>query len=319
MRVSENEAVSASESTAAQVHIKRAEALTNLGRGEQALAQAHAAIALDPSRYEAWLEGARALLELGRPEEALEFCDKGLACRPQSVWAHRLRSFTLSRLGRHEDALAAVQAALAIDPAETASLRRQARCLWSLNRRLEALARIREAVAAEPEHPEGHGFLSDVCYGMKIADEGLASARRAVALAPSLAWPLNCLGDALDQSGEPEAAAQAFLRSIRMDPTRDYPKKRLLAVVDTHLRPPPDPWVLAGVLVGLLGLVACIVAQLATDLPWTMVALVVATLVLAGRRRQRRHAARLDAIEPGMAGLVTQLRAAQPRKRAGRR
>lgn len=283
-------------------HVRRAEALTNLGRAEQALQQARAAIALDPGGYDGWLEAARALLDLGRPEEALEHVDKGIACRPRSVWAWRLRSFVLSRMGRHDEALAAVDHALSIEPGEAASLRRRARCLWALKRGDEALEQIHQAIAAEPDNAEGHGFLSDICYGRRMTDQGLAAARRAAELAPGLAWPLHCLGDALDRSGLREASAQAFLQAVRADPTHSYGKRRLVEVVDDQVaRAAPIVRATSALAVVLL-VVGSAGLSVHTEAPLLCPGLVLASLVypLSLALRQLTVKRRLDALDPGI-------------------
>lgn len=294
-------------------HVRRAEALTNLGRAEQALEQARSAIGLDPAGYDGWLEAARALLDLGRPQEALEHIDKGIACRPRSVWAWRLRSFTLSKLGRHEDALAAVDHALTIDPGESASLRRRARCLWALKRGDEALAQIRAAIASEPDNAEGHGFHSDICLARRFDAEGLAAARRAAELAPALAWPLFCLGDALDRTGQGDSAAQVFLQAVRTDPTHDYGKRRLVEVVDAAVKNGAPRWHAAWFLSSLAALTCGFVLSGVTGQWWLCLGLLypVLTWPIALAIRQIQVKRRLDQVDPGLWGMYRTARRAR--------
>ncbi|MCK6505846.1 tetratricopeptide repeat protein [Myxococcota bacterium] len=293
-------------------HVRRAEALTNLGRAEQALQQARAAIGLDPGGYDGWLEAARALLDLGRPEEALEHVDKGIACRPRSVWAWRLRSFVLSRLGRHEEALAAVDHALSVQPGEAASLRRRARCLWALQRGDEALAQIHLAIAAEPDNAEGHGFLSDLCHARRMTEQGLAAARRAAELAPGLAWPLHCLGDALERAGQLEESAQAFLQAVRSDPAHPYGKRRLVVVVEELVGKAAPAFRALSTLavVALLGGAAAlsVLTESALICPGLILAALVHPVSLAVRQGQVKR--RLDRRDPGIWKLYRQVKRA---------
>ena len=107
-------------------HLQRADALSDLGRGEQALAEAQQAIAAAPERSEGYVQAARAQLLLGRNADAWASCEAALGFAPDSLDALTLGSFALSGSGEHERALELADDALRRSPEEVVLMVRRA-------------------------------------------------------------------------------------------------------------------------------------------------------------------------------------------------
>ncbi|MEI7742300.1 MAG: DUF4265 domain-containing protein [Chloroflexota bacterium] len=109
------------------LHMHRSYVLAVLGLGDEALAESMAAIAvLDGATPSPSLLAthAKALLAVGRPEEALDYADAALVGLPGSDAAEYLRARALAGSGRHDEAVASLRRALAIWPELLAEIER---------------------------------------------------------------------------------------------------------------------------------------------------------------------------------------------------
>ncbi len=110
----------------------RANALAELGRLDEALAQYDIVLAAQPGHAESQFNRGNVLSMLGRHEEAIAAYDRALALRPQYTNALLNRAMALQTLGRHEDALANFRRVLAIDKANADAHHNEALLLLTL-------------------------------------------------------------------------------------------------------------------------------------------------------------------------------------------
>lgn len=130
---------------------RKASALVNTERSEEALAASERALALDPEAASAWASKGGALGQLGRDAEALDAYDRAVALGieraapwyPVTIGLTRCRF--LARLGRYAEALQACDQVLAIQPNLPLAWYYKAVCLGSWGRTAEADAAVLHA------------------------------------------------------------------------------------------------------------------------------------------------------------------------------
>jgi serine/threonine protein kinase/Tfp pilus assembly protein PilF len=142
----------------AEDRVRRGQLLFRLGRYQEALADAEAAIAVVPRLPSAHLVRVSALLELGRYDEMIESCDAALARGSASAELYRVRGLVHDRRGEYAAAVDDYTHALSMRPENAAEVHRNRG--WShLYVGAPALAeRDFEAVLKhDPADPDGRG------------------------------------------------------------------------------------------------------------------------------------------------------------------
>ncbi|MBX3430543.1 MAG: tetratricopeptide repeat protein [Hyphomonadaceae bacterium] len=134
----------------ADVHARRAAALLQLGRTEEALTAAARACGIDPRSVDAHFHRGQAFGKLELWAEAVEAFDAALALGAKQLAVRAGRAPALANVGRFEEALADIDAALAGNPHHGENLARRAYILSAANRHAEALAAYERALALNP-------------------------------------------------------------------------------------------------------------------------------------------------------------------------
>jgi tetratricopeptide (TPR) repeat protein len=123
---------------------KRAEALFDLGRRDDAVADLEALVSLDPLHHpRSWFNLGVLRMEVGRPAEALEAFQEAARLDPDLVEAHLLVGSAALERGDLDEAASAFRAALAAAPADPA-----------VHGNLALLAMARDAPAEARRHLE---------------------------------------------------------------------------------------------------------------------------------------------------------------------
>jgi superkiller protein 3 len=177
------------------------------GDHEKASVAFDQALQLDPSHRKSLFNSSRVLLETGNPKEALERIEKSLSLEPMSNEALRLLGRARYELGNVEDAIKAYQRALAIDE----------RDVWAMNN------------------------LGLIYIQQGRSCEALAPLARAVELRSNAPVFQNNLGTALERSGYPTAAAQAYEAAIAVDSTYGKASVALARVTSGEQKPESTP------------------------------------------------------------------------------
>ena len=86
-----------------QVLGNRSAALSSLGRWEESLADARAAVAIDPTYVKGFYRQANALLQLGRPAEAAAAATAGLKLQPSNAQMQELLHRATAQMGQMDD------------------------------------------------------------------------------------------------------------------------------------------------------------------------------------------------------------------------
>jgi tetratricopeptide (TPR) repeat protein len=165
----------------------RGSALKELNRYDDALASYGEAIAHEPAFVGAYNNRATVLTELGRGAEALRDYDKALALQPNVAFLHYNRGHVLGELKRYDDALASFQQAIALKPDYAEAHVSRGGVLHAMTRYDEALASCDQAIVLKPDYAEAHEGRGGVLHAMKLYDEALASCDQAIVLKPDYA------------------------------------------------------------------------------------------------------------------------------------
>ena len=192
-------------------------ALRDLGRPEEALARASAAIALKPTT-DAWCTRGASLGDLGRFAEAVASFDQAIALTPQCVEAHNYRGMALLGLQRSAEALASFERALSLRPDSAELHNNRGNALRHLQRFAEALASFERAIALQPGLTPAYNNRGLVLQALGRYREAADSYQRALALQPQFAEAYNNLGTVQSELGQPAEALTSCSRALQLQP-----------------------------------------------------------------------------------------------------
>ena len=198
-------------------------------------------------------ESAESAFGAGRYPEAVELFTTYSATHPENPWGHYMLGMSAWKTSEHEKALIAFDQALQLDPGHRKSLFNSSRALLGSGRPKEALERIEKALGQEPMSNEGLRLLGRTRYELGEVDGAIQAYRRALSIDERDVWSMNNmgliyiqqdrssealaplaraielrsnapvfqnnLGTALERSGYPTAAAQAYEAAIAVDST----------------------------------------------------------------------------------------------------
>ena len=198
-------------------------------------------------------EVAESAFGAGRYPEAAELFTAYNATHPENPWGHYMLGMSTWKTGEHEKALNAFDQALQLDPSHRKSLFNSSRVLLESGRPKEAVERIEKALAQEPMSNEGLRLLGRARHELGDVDGAVQAYRRALSIDERDVWSMNNmgliyiqqdrssealaplaravelrsnapvfqnnLGTALERSGYPTAAAQAYEAAIAVDST----------------------------------------------------------------------------------------------------
>jgi tetratricopeptide (TPR) repeat protein len=198
-------------------------------------------------------ESAESAFGAGRYPEAVELFTAYTTTHPENPWGHYMLGMSAWKTGEQEKALNAFDQALQLDPSHRKSLFNSSRVFLDSGHPKEALERIEKALAQEPMSNEGLRLLGRARYELGDVDGAIEAYRRALSIDERDVWSMNNLGliyiqrdrspealgplaravelrgnapvfqnnlgTALERSGYPTAAAQAYEAAIAVDST----------------------------------------------------------------------------------------------------
>jgi tetratricopeptide (TPR) repeat protein len=192
-------------------------ALRDLGRPEEALARASAAIALKPTT-DAWCTRGASLGDLGRFAEAVASFDQAIALTPQCVEAHNYRGMALLGLQRPAEALASFEHALSLRPDSAELHNNRGNALRRLQHLPEALASFERSIGLQPQLAAGYNNRGLVLQALGRYREAADSYQRARALQPQFAEAYNNLGTVQCELGQPAEALVSCCTALQLQP-----------------------------------------------------------------------------------------------------
>jgi tetratricopeptide (TPR) repeat protein len=220
-------------------------------------------------------ESAESAFRGGRYPEATELFTVYTRNNPDNAWGYYMLGLSSWKAGEHEKAGAAFDRALQLDPSHRKSLFNSSRVLLETGRPQEALERIEKGLSLEPISNEGLRLLGRVRYELGKIDEAIEAYHRALAIDDRDVWSMNnlgliyiqrdrsCdalpplaravelrgnapvfqnnLGTALERSGYPTAAAQAYEAAIGVDSSYGKAAVALARVTSSGQKPESSP------------------------------------------------------------------------------
>lgn len=198
-------------------------------------------------------EAAESAYGAGRYTEATQMFSAYTASHAENPWGYYMLGLSAWKSGDHAKAASAFDQALQLDPNHRKSLLNSSRVLLDQGKAKAALERIQAALSLEPLSNEGLRLLGRARYDLGNTDEAIQAYRRALTIDERDVWSMNnlgmiliqqdrsCealpplaraveirsnapvfqnnLGTALERSGYPAAAAQAYEAAIAVDST----------------------------------------------------------------------------------------------------
>ncbi len=193
-------------------------ALSLLGRKDEAIASYDRAIALAPDLIQAHYSRCGLLIGTGHAAEALAAMDRALADMPDRHVLMTGRANALVALRRLDDALVAYDAAITAAPRNIDALCGRGMALNELGRPLEALAAFDSALALLPGHLDSILGRAHAQVMAGAAAEALATLDRVLAVVPANAIARYVRGHALLALQRTPEAAESFRTASEIDP-----------------------------------------------------------------------------------------------------
>lgn len=199
--------------------LRRARAMKDLRRFDDAIPLLHQVLAQDPQNYDALCLLGFCLWNLDRNKEALGFARQALAANPSGDWGHRLHAGILMRLGKKKQALAAAREAMRITPYTIESQSLLVEVLVD-NRKYKEAKELAERMREQnPDVGDSHHVLGMVALGKHRWKEAEAHFRKALELEPGNWVYVNNLALAIQhQWGRKKEAVELFGMAARTDP-----------------------------------------------------------------------------------------------------
>ena len=204
-----------------KIHVNLGMVLTELGRYEEAETHLRRAIALNPQSENTHHRLGNVLYEQGRYEEALEAIRIAVEQAPNSFEVHANLGAVLKALGRLEEAEAHLRRAIALNPQARDAHLNLGAALYKQERYEEALEVTRVAVELAPDFSESHANLGSILGALGRHEEAIEALAQAAAWAPTsprTAERYFLMGQTAQENGQPEAAAEYYLHTLKADP-----------------------------------------------------------------------------------------------------
>jgi predicted Zn-dependent protease len=161
-------------------------------------------------------EAAESAFGEGRYPEATELFTAYTGTHPENPWGHYMLGMSAWRTGDHEQAVKAFDQALQLDPDHRKSLFNSSRVLLETGRPKEALERIEKALALEPMSNEGLRLLGRARYELANVDEAIQAYQRALSMDERDVWSMNNLGLIYIQQGRSSEAIPPLARAVEL-------------------------------------------------------------------------------------------------------
>jgi tetratricopeptide (TPR) repeat protein len=195
-------------------------ALSNLGRSEEAIAAYEESLRREPDAANTLSILGIELWELGRREKGFAMQKRALALDPNSGVVRGNYGLCLAQSGRLDEALEHYREAVRLRPGYAAPHMNLGMALVYLNHREEGLRHLRYAARLDPEYPRAHGALATALQGSGLHDEAIREHREVIRLLPGTRWASASHNDIaiihMRRRGY-EAAVEELETAIRID------------------------------------------------------------------------------------------------------
>jgi predicted O-linked N-acetylglucosamine transferase (SPINDLY family) len=205
-------------------------ALLQLGRRQEGLAALHRAAELAPDSVEVQCNLANVALEDGRPQAAIERLGALLSQTPGHPLVLQTLGVAMMAAARFDEARETFLQAIGVEPAHPGLRLNLAEAELERGDDAQALAHVREALKLAPRLDAAHALLGHVLHVQGHRAEAAQAWLEAERLAPGEPRHAFQAARALEEAGQPEAAATAYARALQQAP-RSGPALSRLAYV----------------------------------------------------------------------------------------
>ena len=225
--------------------------LSELGRGDAAVAELKQAVELNPEFPDAWRALADHLAAVGDDHAAEEararflrtstrdprlltagaaLCDnripeaeallrRHLKEHPTDVAAIRMLAEVAARLGRYRDAESLLERCLELAPSFASARHNYAVALFRQSKHTAARAQVEQLLAAEPRSPNYRALKAAILAGVGEYHEAIGLYRQILVEYPQQPRIWMSCGHALRTSGDTPAGIGAYRRAIELEPS----------------------------------------------------------------------------------------------------
>jgi tetratricopeptide (TPR) repeat protein len=274
---------------------RRADALLQIGRHEQAEAAARQALVAEPEHSPALYCLARSLAGQKRNAEALEAVDQYLIQRPDSEWGYRQRALVLRSMNSRKESVAAACEAVRLAPESSETHRVAAMCYLDVNSFAKALEHADLAVSLRPDSALAWFVRAQVSEAAGADGAAEDHYREVLRLDPQNGSAVNNLGRLKARRGDVRGASELFDQAARLDATSSVARKNLTLMATQRVRLGGESRALAGLLwmagalLGVEAVVNVLVGRFQVALGFGVVlALLALATTVARRIRMRR-------------------------------
>jgi adenylate cyclase len=193
---------------------------------DQAITEDDRAIALNPNNADSYVVRAEALSCVGRPEEALFAAEQAIRLNPRCPPPYLFELGCAYRLtGRYADAVAVLKEAIRRSPKHpTLYVHLSASQLeqWAFQQSADmqmlagALAAAQQAITLNDASPRGHVALGSVYLWQKQYQQAFAELERAIAVHPNHASSHAALAEVMSRTGGLEEAVEMAEQALRL-------------------------------------------------------------------------------------------------------
>ena len=168
---------------------------------------------------------ADALTKLGRAQEAVEQWEQMLRIHPDYANTHYNLGMILVRLGRVEEGIGHYEQVLRSKPDDVETHYYLGNALMRLGRAGEAIKHYEQALRIKPDYAEAHNYLAFALIQQGKAQEALGHWEEALRIKPDYAEAHNNLAIALIQQGKAQEAIGHWEEALRIKP--DYAEAQI--------------------------------------------------------------------------------------------
>jgi len=165
--------------------------------------------------------------EAGHLEEAIANYHRSMELDPQSSLAHNNLGMALQNAGRLQEAIPEYFRAIELSPTNANARNNIGVALAAAGNLDEAIRQFSESVRLVPNNPGAHNNLGALLFRQGKFAEAVTEYAAAARLAPGNPAVHDNLGDALARLGRTEEATACYRRALQLDPNDPVARKRL--------------------------------------------------------------------------------------------
>jgi tetratricopeptide (TPR) repeat protein len=211
----------------ARLQLRRAQALLDIGRHNDAIALLTDSLRLNPQSVDTYCYLGLALERAGQLDRALSILEEAVKLAPNSEWPHRLQSIVYKEQGRHGAALDKAREAHRLSPDAWETLHTLAEALLASQRLQEARKVAQKLKRAAPEKASTFSVLGRIALVRRQLLEAEMHFREALRLDPQSVNAHNNVGSALLEQGRVKEAVAFFDSAVTISPTAKVAQSNL--------------------------------------------------------------------------------------------